>query len=200
MSHLNLEIDLCQRRWRVLVTFLPIWCALAVLSRPATAQSNAPQVSSCKASQLSVAEDRKESEEMYAGAGNQAATISIQNRSPSACVLQGVPGMTLLDASNHPFSTRVCSNCGDYLFHVQSVKRILLEPNKSAYVVVGYLSECRNAETLSVHISDQKGALNITLAGMAAPSMADGVQICGTVNITPYLEKPPVGGDLPPEN
>jgi hypothetical protein len=200
MSYLNPEINSRQRRWRVFVTFLPIWCALAVLSRPATAQSNAPQVSSCKASQLSVAEDRKESDEMYSGAGNQALTISIQNHSPSPCVLQGVPGMTLTDASNHPYSTHVCSNCGDYLFHVQPVKRILLEPNKSAYVLVGYFSECRTAEVLSFHISDQKGALNITLAGMVAPQLADGSQICGTVNITPYLEKPPVGGDLPPEN
>lgn len=182
------------------VTFLPIWCALAASSRPATAQINAPEVSSCKASQLSATEDRKESEEMDGGAGNQALTISVQNRSPSPCVLQGIPGLTLSDASKRPFSTHVCSNCADYLFPRQPVKRILLEPNRSAYVLVGYRTECRKAEVLSFHLSNQQGALSITVAGMVGPHVVDGLQSCGAVNITPFLEKPPVEGSLPPEN
>ena len=86
------------------------------------------------------------------------------------------------------------------LFPKQPVKTILLEPKRSAYVLVGYNSECRKAEVLSFHLSDQQGPLNITVAGMVGPHLEDGRQSCGAVNVTPFLEKPPVEGSLPPEN
>jgi Protein of unknown function (DUF4232) len=200
VSYLNLEINSFQRRWRMFVTFLSIWCALAVSSIQATAQMNVPKVSSCNASQLSATEDRKESEEMDGGAGNQALTISIQNRSRSPCVLQGTPGLTLSDASNRPFSTHVCSNCADYLFPRQPARTILLDPKRSAYLLVGYRTECRKAEALSFHLSNQQGSLKITVVGMVGPRLVEGLRSCGGVNITPFLAKPPVEGSLPPEN
>ena len=193
MSPQNLETNSFRRLWRVFVAFLSIWCALAVSSRPAAAQTNAAKVSSCKASQLLATEDRKESEAMDGGAGNQALTISIQNRSPSPCVLQGIPGLTLTDASNHPFSTHVCSNCSDYLFPRQPVRAILLERNRSAYILVGYRTECRKADVLTFHLSTLQGSLNIAIVGMVAPHLEAGLQSCGAVNITPFLEKP-LGG------
>jgi hypothetical protein len=195
---INLEIHALQRRWRVFVTFLSIWCALAGSSRQATAQMNIPKVSSCNASQLSATEDRKDG--MAGGAGNQALTISIQNRSPSPCVLRGIPELTLSDASNHPLSTHVCSNCGDYLFPRQPVKTIFLEPNRSAYVLVGYRTECRKAEVLTFGLSNRQGSVNISVVGMVDPYLVDGLQSCGALNVTPFLEKPPVHGSLPPES
>jgi len=55
-----------------------------------------------------------------------------------------------------------------------------------------YRTECRKAEVLSFHLSNQQRALNITVAGMVGQSLVDGLQSCGSVNITPFLEKPPV--------
>jgi hypothetical protein len=180
---------------RIAICCLLLWAALQT-----TAQTNVSKVSSCKASQLSANEDRKESEEMDGGAGNQALTISIQNRSPSPCVLQGIPALTLLDSSSRPLSTHICANCGDYLFPKQPLKTIFLETNKSAYVLVGYRTECMKADLPTFHLSTRQGSLNIAVAGWSPPIWKDGLQSCLAVNITPFLEKPPVEGSLPPEN
>jgi hypothetical protein len=174
------------------MTLLLIPCTGAIFSSPATAQIKTPQrVSPCKASQLSAAEDRKESDELDGGVGNHAMTIAVQNRTSSACVLRGIPTVTFLDRANHPFPVQVCSNCPDYLFPSQPVKEILLESKKSAYLLVGYninhgAGPCRNPIAFSLHLSGQREPLRGGLAGM--------LRSCGGVVITPFLEKPPREG------
>ena len=127
-------------------------------------------------------------------------TIAVQNRSSSPCVLYGVPSLSFLDTANHASSVSVCSNCDDYLFRSQPVKKIVLEPNKSAYVVLGYnVNEgghgeisCRYAVTLILHLPDQRVPLKVGVS-----QGRNQMRSCGPVVVTPFLEKPPSDGLLP---
>ena len=117
----------------------------AIPGIPAMAQTPAG-VSACNAAQLSVTGDRKESEELGAGLGHQAMTMEVRNRSSSSCALEGTM-LVFTDRTNRVWPAWFCANCVDYLFSRQPVRRITLAPSRTAYVVVGYPSECRNALT-----------------------------------------------------
>lgn len=171
-------LEILSRRWRGLAVLL------ALSSSPALAQVHAP----CKASQLSVTEDRNESHEVDGGLGHQAMTIALRNRSAPACVLKGVPEITLSDNTNHSLQAKVCSGCEDYLFRRQPVGEVLLEPGGSAYVVLGHPTECRNTVTLALRLSDRRNSLRIGVIGL---------QSCSFLNVTPYLARPPADGSLP---
>jgi hypothetical protein len=172
---------------------LLIFLTITIFPRPAFAQA-----STCKASQLSVSEDRKESDGIDGGVGHHAITIAIQNRSSSACVLYGVPTLNLSESGNRPFSVQVCSNCESYLFGKQPIAEISLEPKRSAYVVLGYNINDRNGQlqcsephaalTLKLYLSNQREPLSTRIV---VP------RICGGVDITPFLAKPPEHGSLP---
>jgi len=156
---------------------------LAISGIPAIAQ-----IQPCNAAQLSATEDRREADEIDGGLGHQAMTIVIQNRSASRCVLDGVPAVLLTDHADNASRVAACPNCIDYLFGPQPVAKITLTPNGSAYVVLGYLTECRSAATLRFQLSDQHAGLRIAIAGVGS---------CGELNVTPFLAKPPVDGFLP---
>lgn len=201
MNYTKLEVHSWHRRWRLFVMFFPVWCALAISPGSAGAQVKTAKASPCNASQLSATEDRDASETIDGGLGHQALTISIENRSASACVLHGTPKLTFADSSGSPFSAHVCSNCPDFLFGQQSVKTFLLEPNRSALVFVGYRTDCRKAAALGFDVSDQERAIKITITGMLDPHLAYGPKHCATVDVTPFLEKPPtIDRGLPPHS
>ncbi len=92
----------------------------------------------CKATQLIATEDRKESDSVEGGLGHHAMTIAIRNRSIAECVLDGEPGLTLSGEANRELAVWLRPNCGDYLFDVQPVERVLLKPNETAYLILGY--------------------------------------------------------------
>jgi hypothetical protein len=177
---------------------LPILCALAFSGIPAKAQEKPPvQVAPCKASQLSATEDQAEADSVEGGLGHHAKTFAIRNRSVSLCVLEGVPTLTLADKANRSLRASVCSNCPDYLFASQPVRRIVLKPNQSAYLVIAYnindgVGECREAATLGFHLRDQREPLNVNVV-----QGRDEMRSCGGLDITPFLAKPPVDGFLP---
>jgi hypothetical protein len=196
------------KNWWYMITLLTISCA-PISSGLLTAQiNNAERVSSCKASQLSATEDRRDSVGIDRGVGHlamtvishHAMTIAVQNRSSSPCILQGVPTLAFLDATNHAFSASVCSNCDDYLFRSQPVRKIILEPNASAYVVLGYdiddseyaLIPCRYAAALRMYLSEQRESLKFEVS-----QGHDKIGSCGPVVVTSFLEKPPADGFLP---
>jgi hypothetical protein len=188
-------------RGRVFVVLLAVWCALAFYSSLGVSQIvSSGRALPCQTSQLLAKEDRKESDGIDGGGGHHAMTIAINNRSSSSCVLRGVPTLELsYTATRLPFATQVCSNCGDYLFHRRSVTGILLEPNRSAYVVLGYDTNdgngnCTEADpkfgtrfqysamTLSLYLPDQyQSPLKIRL---------DAWRSCGVIDITPFLLVP----------
>jgi hypothetical protein len=166
----------------------------------------AKQLAPCQTSQLLATEDVKESDGVAGGAGHLAATIAIQNRSSSPCFLQGVPKLELsYTASGLPLAVRVCSNCNNYLFHPQPVNRIVLEPKRSAYLVLGFDDNdgngtCTEADpkflprfeysamTLSLFLKDQhRSPLKVRF---------DEWRSCGVIDITPFLEQHPVDGSL----
>jgi Protein of unknown function (DUF4232) len=127
--------------------------------------------------------DSKESDQVDGGLGHHAMTIDVKNLSSSLCSLQGVPALTLLDKANHPLCVPVCPNCGGYLFPKQAVQEVLLPPNASAYLIVGFnindgVGPCRNAKTLSLRLSGQRNKLKISVGGM---------RTCGPVDITAFL-------------
>src|ERR1700690_2462377 len=104
-----------------------------------TARTEAPGASPCKAAQLSAAEDP--SDAGNGGAGNEETTIAITNRSPSACVVEGVPKVTLsYYPSNQPVALRICPNCesSSFWFLKQPVRGILVQHGESAYILLGY--------------------------------------------------------------
>ena len=144
-------------------------------------------------------QDRTEAHEIDGGLGHGAMTIAIQNRSSSRCILQGIPTLKFLGKSESPFSVSVCSNCADYLFSGQPVDEIRLEPKAIAYVVLGYdINDgahgeiaCRTAVAFSLRLQAWNEHLRFR------PQDRDGMRSCGPVNITPFLAKPPVDGDLP---
>jgi hypothetical protein len=184
---------------------LPICLALAGSSGLAIAQVNTADLfSPCKISQLSAMEDSKETDGVEGGLGHHAITIAIQNRSTSSCVLNGIPTLTLSYLPNRPFPARVCANCDD-LFSRQPVEDVVLEPMGSAYVVLGYnindeAGTCTEADprfgpttsystmALDLRLPNQNEPLRIVLPLWRS---------CGTIDITPFLAKPPVDGVLP---
>jgi hypothetical protein len=204
----RLEIKSWGRCGRQFLGFLPIWLALASSSNVVIAQTNAAgPISPCKASLLSAMEDTQEADEVDGGLGHHAITIAIQNRSSSSCVLNGVPALTLsYFPENRTFPVRVCSNCGeDYLFSSQPVKDVVLEPWRSAYVVLGYnindgAGTCTEADPkFGPTTSYSTMALDLRL-----PNQSEPLRIvfplwrsCGAIGVTPFLEKPPVDGLLP---
>jgi hypothetical protein len=182
----------------VVVTFFVIPCVASAFSSPAVAQINTSErVSLCKASQLSAKQDLRESDEVDGGVGHHAMTVEIQNHSSSACVVRGIPALTLLDAAKRSLPAAVCSNCADYLFGSQAVKGILVKPNRSAYLLIGYnindgAGPCRRAVTLRLLITGEREPLKISVV-----QGRDAMRSCGAVDITPFLEEPPVNGFLP---
>jgi hypothetical protein len=177
---------------RLLIALLPLWPAMAQVSIQV-------RVSDCKASQLYASDDRKEADEIDGGLGHHALTIELQNHSSSACVLQGIPAVTFLDKANHRLSVPVLSNRGHYLFPIQPVKEILLEPKGSAYVLVAYDINngehgeipCRTAFALSLRLPGQRKPLSGIVIGDRY-----GMPSCGPIDISPFLGKPPVGGSM----
>jgi hypothetical protein len=174
----------------MIATLLTIVCVTG-FSIPAMAQIDTTErVSHCKASQLSAKQDLRESDEVDGGVGHHAMTVEIQNRSSSPCAVQGIPQMTLLDAANRSLPVVVCSNCTDYLFGSQPVKEILLKPNMSAYLLIGYnindgAGPCRKAFTLTLRITDGRVPLRTSVV-----RGRNAMRSCGAVDITPFLEKP----------
>ena len=105
--------------------------------------------------------------------------------------------MTLRGKANRPLAVRFCPNCIDYLFDKQPVQRVLLNPNETAYLILGYnindgAGTCRDTATVSLGLPDKAGTLkvDVTQNGQAMPS-------CGGINVTAFLSKPPVEGVLP---
>jgi hypothetical protein len=167
------------------MVLLMILCAMAISLSPAMAQINlSERVSHCRASQLSATEDSKESDQLEGGLGHFAKTIEIKNLSSSPCSLRGVPELRFLDKTNRPLGVHVCPNCGDYVFPKGPVREVLLEPNESAYLLVGFdvndgVGPCRNADRLSLRIAGQR-ELRIN---------TDGFRTCGGVDITPFIAR-----------
>ncbi|HEX3942177.1 MAG TPA: DUF4232 domain-containing protein [Acidobacteriaceae bacterium] len=194
--------------------FIRLFVGLSLLSWaliPSSALASA-QASSrekalpCKTSQLSAVNDRKNSDAIDGGVGHQAITIAIKNRSSSSCVLRGVPGVTLsYSPSGRLFLLTVCANCSDYLFSPQAIDAVLLKPQGSAYVVLGFDSNdgagvCTEADpkfkprsdyatmTLGLHLPDQEQPLEIVF---------DEWLSCGAMDVTPFLRQAPIDGALP---
>jgi hypothetical protein len=119
------------------VQALPILIALSFVSLLPAGVAVA-QPLPCKATQLIAAEDRQESDEVDGGLGHHAGTIALRNRSSAECVLAGQPAVALRGESNRPLAAQFCANCVDYLFDKQPVQRVLLKPNETAYLVLGY--------------------------------------------------------------
>jgi hypothetical protein len=182
-----LEIGSRHQRWRILLALLPFWFLL-----PATAQ-----VSPCKASQLSAADDPNESDWLDGGTGHHALTIIVQNRASSPCLLQGIPTVAFLDKSKHRLVVPVCSGCLDYLFPVLPAREIILQPKGSAFVLVGYDINngehgeipCRNAVTLSLQLPGQRALIRGSVEG-------PGIRSCGPVDITPFLGNLAIDGHV----
>ena len=166
-----------------------------VFSAAAMSQSGKPAIGApCQSSQLSASIDNKESDQIDGGVGNHAITIAISNISPSRCTVNGVPGLTLLDTAKRRLQIPVCQNCQGYLFHTQPPGEVLLDPGAAAYVVIGYnindgAGPCSQPATLSLRPPGDSRPLRASFAGFS--------RICGKVNITPFLAKPPVDGFLP---
>ena len=88
-------------------------------------------------------------------------------------------------------------NCGDYLFDKQPVQRVLLKPNETAYLILGYnindgTGTCSDALTVNLRLPHEESMLKIdvTQNGQAMRS-------CGKIDVTPFLSKAPVDGFLP---
>lgn len=178
-----------------------MWLAFAGSSNLARAQPKpAPP---CKTSQLSALEDTQEADQVDGGLGHHAMTIAIQNRSSSTCVLNGVPALILsYFPEDRSVPARVCSNCDDSLFSSQPIKDVVLEPTKSAYLVLGYnindgAGACIEADppfgpqdsvALDLRLPDQNEPLRIVFPMWRS---------CGAIDITPFLGKPPADGVLP---
>jgi len=186
--------------------FLLSWALISSSVFASAQASSREKALPCKTSQLSAVNDQKNSDTIDGGVGNQAITIAIENRSSSSCVLRGVPGVTLsYYPSGRPFALRVCANCSDYLFSRQAVDTILLNPQGSAYVVLGFnindgVGACTEADpkfkprfhyatmTLGLHLLDQEQPLRIVF---------DEWLSCGAINVTPFLKNAPIDGALP---
>lgn len=192
---------------RIFMALFPLWLPLIGSSGFASAQLNQrAKALPCKTSQLSAVNDRKESDTIPGGVGHQAITIAIKNRASSICVLQGVPRVTLsYFLSGRSFALRTCANCLDYLFARQAEGTILLKPQESAYVVLGYDINDGNgvctevdpkfkprfqysAMTLGLYLVDQEPPLKIVFNEWRS---------CGPIDVTPFLKQPPIDGDLP---
>jgi Protein of unknown function (DUF4232) len=159
------------------------------------ARTEVLRASPCKAAQLSAAEDP--SDAGNGGAGNEETTIAITNRSPSACVVEGVPKVTLsYYPSNRPVALRICPNCdsSSFWFLKQPVKGILVQPGGSAYIMLGYSTRpddgpCTTADSPTTYTPV---TIHVYLPGQAQPiSMKDEYwHSCGRVAVTPFLRTP----------
>ena len=144
------------------------------------------QIAPCNITQLAATED---SEAMTAALGHGSLTIAVRNRSASACSLNGVPIIEFANRTDRPIPVHVCSNCSDYMFPEQTAQTIVLRPNQSAYVVIGYTGVegnggCKQAFGLRLGLTKGGKKLKIRLAE---------VRTCGVVNETPFLAKAPNG-------
>lgn len=194
-------LDSRQRRRRFFIALLTVACApLSSGLLKAQITNGAERVQYCRASQLSAMEDSEESHEIDGGAGHHAMIIAVQNRSSLPCILQGVPTLTFFDAANHPLPVPVCANCDDYLFRSQPVRKTILQPSKSAYVVLGYNIDdgehgeipCRFAAALRMYLPKQREPLKFEVS-----RGRDKMRSCGPVVVTSFLERPPADGFLP---
>jgi Protein of unknown function (DUF4232) len=150
----------------------------------------------CKANQLIAAEDRNESDSVEGGLGHHAMTIAVRNRSSAECVLKSEPAVTLLGQANRALAVRPCANCVDGLFDKQPVQNILLKPNDTAYLVLGFnindsAGTCRNALTVSLGLPNKAGTL------IDVAPTGDAMRSCGKIDVTPFLRKAPMDGLLP---
>ena len=187
---------MCARCNNVAVQALPVFIAVsfALLLKAGLVMA---QPLPCKAAQLIAAEDRNESDEIDGGLGHFAMTIALRNRSSAECVLEGEPVVTLFGKANRALAAQVCPNCSDYLFDSQPVERVLLKPNGTAYLVLGYDTEdgagiCRDALTIGLGLPNEAATLKIDVA-----SNGQAMRSCGRIDVTPFLRKPPVDGFLP---
>ena len=69
-------------------------------------------------------------------AGTLETTVALRNVGPSACVLEGYPGIQLADASGNAFATDVAR--GGQSFTDFSAAPVVLAAGQSAYVNLGY--------------------------------------------------------------
>lgn len=125
--------------------------------------------------------------------GRQAMTIALENRSSTACKVEGVPDIAFADAVKNPLPVHVCSNCPAYLFPVLPVETVVLQPRQSAYLVVQYAAVagdegCKEAATFSMRLEKKDKPLKIHLTG---------IRTCGVVDVTPLLAKLPQDGLFP---
>jgi hypothetical protein len=166
---------------------------------PGNNQIAASRVSPCRTSQLSVDEDRSPKDQIDGGVGHAARVLAIRNRSASACMLQGIPRLTLFYyTSNRLFALETCSNCLDYLFRKQPEDQIALQPKESAYVVMGYdtndgAGPCTAADpenlprfsyatvTLGLYLPRDRSPLKIVIRDWRS---------CGRIDVTPFLSTP----------
>ena len=151
----------------------------------------------CKAVQLIATEDRKELDSVEGGLGHHALTIAVRNRSSAECVLEGEPVVTFSGKANRTLPVKFCPNCIDYLFDKQPVQRVLLKPNETGYLVLGYnindgIGTCRDALTVNLRLPKDAAALKIDVT-----QNRQAMRSCGKINVTPFLSKPPVDGVLP---
>jgi len=168
-------------------------CSVLLISSHIAMARPAP----CKVAQLIAEEDRNDADEIDGGAGHHAMTIAIRNRSSEECLLEGVPTLILSGKASRPFTVRLCSICSDYLFDMQPVDKIMLKPNTSAWVVLGYEindggGTCRDAATVSLRLQNEVAALRIDMVRHGGA-----MRSCGKIDVTPFLSKPPVDGFLP---
>ena len=193
----GLKIKSVDRR-RLLSVLLPVLWTCAAHAEPP---------SPCQSAQLLATEDRKESDGIDGGLGHHAMTLAILNHSSTSCVLQGVPTLGLsYTATRVPFPVTFCSNCVDYLFPRQPIEEILLEPKRSAYVVLGYNINDGNGKCTEddpkflprSHYSVM--TLSLFLPGQHQSPMKisfDEWRNCGAIDVTPFLKQPPVDSALP---
>ena len=121
---------------------------------------------------------------------HQAMTIALENRSSAACKVEGVPDISFADSVKKPLPVHVCSNCPAYLFPVLPVETVVLQPRKSAYIVVEYTAVagdagCKDAATVSLRLTKDGKPVRIHLSGL---------RTCGVVDVTPLLPKLPPDG------
>jgi hypothetical protein len=207
---IRVRINCRERPTRLFPTLFLLSWALVSSSGLASAQvSSRKKALPCKTSQLSAVNDRKESDTITGGVGHHAITIAIENRSSSYCVLRGVPKVTLsYYPSGRSFALRTCANCLDYLFSRQPDNAILLKPQGSAYLVLGYNvndgnGTCTEADpkfmprfrypamTLGLYLVDQEEPLRVVFGLWRS---------CGAIDVTPFLKQPPMHGALPRRN
>jgi hypothetical protein len=123
-------------------------------------------------------------------------SIALRNRSSAECALAAKPVVTLFGKTNRQLAVQFCPNCIGYLFDKQPVQRVLLKPNETAYLVLGYdiddgTANCKYALTIGLRLAKDAAPLKVDVA-QAGRAMRS----CGRIDVTPFLNKPPVDGVL----